>query len=98
MLCIINLASWKNLRGPTDSAEEAFYCVILKQPIIGQAELIFTDGNDNQLFATKYEIVNFQFVDNDGNANPTKEMKLFLQQGENEKGEKNYCLMLSSEY
>ncbi len=75
-----------------------FYCVFLKQPIIGKAELIFTDGDDKLLFTTKYEMVNFQFIDNNGNADLTTEMKFYLQQGQNENGEKNYCLMLPSEY
>ena len=75
-----------------------FYCIILRKPTIGQAELIFTDGNNNQLFTYKYETTSLQFIGNDENGKPIQEMKLFLQEGQNEKEEKNYCLMLPSEY
>lgn len=76
-----------------------FYCITLKQLQPGQIELIFTDGNNNNpIFSQKYDFTNLQFTGCDKKGNPIQEIKLFLQQGQNEQGQKYYCLMLPNEY
>lgn len=83
----------------TKTHPDYFYCLTLKQPALGQVELIFTNGNnETPIFSQKYDCTNLQFTGCDKNGNPIQEMKLFLQQGQNEQGQEHYCLMLPSEY
>jgi hypothetical protein len=81
------------------SRPDSFYCLILKQTVAGEAELIFTDGNnETPIFSYKYDCTSLQFAGYDKAGNPIQEMKLFLQQTQGKQGKIFYCLMLPSEY